>query len=291
METNIIFNKERGIKGCITDGWRIFALNWLAYIKALWAYFAFTGLAGAFFVEMNVQYACNHILPALRLYQMNGNQDIIKMLAMPEFSLLCYYVLSAVILGIAVFTTHGRTIQMMQHYAAHQAIPQLPLPLSKQERCNAFRIFKTYLVFGLVATIITIGIMTAAWKWNLWIAIVLVPFYLYIQATINVCELQYALKRKSLKLSLIYSLKHSMGLTFIIQLITFIPSVMLCMVFLMPVCIYSLTEWAANNSILMDDPSGLPSYLSVMFFLLNAIGLACCMFVGSVRSWTLALKQ
>ena len=38
MKTDIFFNKERGIKGCISDGWRIFALNWRAYIKALWAY-------------------------------------------------------------------------------------------------------------------------------------------------------------------------------------------------------------------------------------------------------------
>lgn len=291
MKTDIFFNKERGIKSCISDGWRIFALNWRAYIKALWAYLIFTGMAGAFFVEMNVQYVCNHLLPALRLYQMKGNPEIIKMLAMPELSLLCYYILSAVVLGTALFCTHSRTIQLMLHYATEQALPQLPLPLLKEERATALRILKTNLSFGLLTAIITAGILAAAWKWQPWIALTLIPLYIYVSATANVCELQHALKCKSFKSSLVYALKHSMGLTFIIQFITFIPSALLCLVFIMPTCIYALTEWAGNNSMLMDDPSGLPSYLPFMFFILNAIGLACCAFVGSVRSWTLALKQ
>lgn len=291
METDIIFNKERGIKGCISDGWRIYALNWRAYVKALWAYLLFTGMAGAFFVEMNVQYVCNHLLPALRLHQMKGDSEIIKILAFPEISLLCYYLLSVVILGIAAFATQGRTIQMMQHYAVHQALPQLSLPLMKQERATTYRVFKTTIVFGIFAILFTLGIGAAAWKWEAWIAILLLPIYAYLSTTANVCELQHALQQKSFKTSLVYSLKHSMGLTFIIRLITFIPSAFLCLVFIMPAVIYALTEWAGNNSVLMDDPSGLPSYLPILFFVLNSIGIACCMLVSSVRSWTLALKH
>ena len=38
MEKKIVYNKERGIKGCIADGWKMLALNWKDYLKQTWAY-------------------------------------------------------------------------------------------------------------------------------------------------------------------------------------------------------------------------------------------------------------
>ena len=86
MEKKIVYNKERGIKGCIADGWKMLALNWKDYLKQTWAYVLFAGLTNAFFIEMLLQYVCEQALPAyLLLTSEGGDAQTAKWMAVPTW--------------------------------------------------------------------------------------------------------------------------------------------------------------------------------------------------------------
>ena len=85
MEKKIVYNKERGIKGCIADGWKMLALNWKDYLKQTWAYVLFAGLANAFFIEMLLQYVCEQALPAYLLLTSEGGDAQTRYHASPRY--------------------------------------------------------------------------------------------------------------------------------------------------------------------------------------------------------------
>ena len=45
MKENFIFTKERSVKACVIDSWRVFALNWRIYLQCCWIYVLLVGLS------------------------------------------------------------------------------------------------------------------------------------------------------------------------------------------------------------------------------------------------------
>ena len=86
MSANIVFNKERSIKACMADAWRMIVLNWKDYLRNLWPYLLIASIAYALFIEFSVQYACQQLLPALLLKESGGEADVVKLLATPTLS-------------------------------------------------------------------------------------------------------------------------------------------------------------------------------------------------------------
>lgn len=290
MDTDFVFNKERSVKACIADGWRIFALNWRTYLKDLWVYLLLVGLTGAFLFELSVQYTCEHLLPAYRLTEMGGDPSLVKLIAAPAVTEAVYLLLALLLFIVAILCSYGRMWQMMKHFCTHNQMPEFPLYFSRHERAFALRTLCVNALFTVVCMVLTALVMFAALKWSLWIAAILLPLYIYTASTVCVCEIRFVLKGHSLNKSLRYTLKRSMGIPFIIQFITFIPATVLYVVFCMPLSVYLLSEWAGNSSLLMGDASGLPSFLPFLFFTLNTLGLALSMGVTTIRTWSLALK-
>lgn len=292
MEQEIIFNKNRSIKACVADSWKIVALGWLHYLKALWPYLLIFGLTGAFFIEIFVQYATQHLLPAYRLYQIKGDPQLIEYVALPGWDLGIYLLLSLLLLVAGTYCFAGRLLRVMQFYRDTDALPSRPrIALGRAGLRYGLRLLACDALFLVCFALLAGLIGFAAFKWSVWIS-VLLPFLIaYAWATVHVARLQYAFYGKPFLEALKYALKRSMGFSFLVQFITLIPSAFLWLVFGMPVAIYLLTELAANDSLLMGDPSGLPAYLPFLFFVLNSTGLALCALVSSVRTWALALKQ
>lgn len=290
MENNLIFNKERSIKACIADGWRIFALNRGIYLKNIWIYLLLAGFTGAFLFELGLRYTCDRFLPAYRLTEINSNPELVKLIAMPTLSEVVYLLLAFILFIVTLYCCYGRMWQIMKHFSAENQIRRLPLHFSHDERNFAFRMFVINMLFTIACFILTALISAAALKWNQWIAVMLLPLFIYTACTVCVCEIRYVLKKASLKESLVYGLKHSMGIPFIIRFITFVPTAAVYVVCSMPPIVYALSEWAGHNSILMGDTSGLPTFLPILFFVINTICMAISIWCATVRTWTLVLK-
>lgn len=290
MENNLIFNKERSVKACIADGWRIFALNRSIYLKNMWVYLLLAGLTGAFLSELCIQYICDHFLPAYRLTELDSDSELAKLIALPTLSETVYLLLAFVLFIMALYCCYGRMWRMMKHFSIENQLPRLSLHFSRDERSFALRMFGINMLFTIIFLILTAFVTAAALKWNTWISVALLPFFIYTICTVCVCEIWYVFKGASLKESLAYGLKHSMGIPFIIRFITFIPATALYVVCSMPPIVYALSEWAGYNSILMGDASGLPPFLPILFYVINTICLAISLLCITIRTWTLVLK-
>lgn len=290
MENNLIFDKERSVKACIADGWRIFALNRGIYLKNIWVYLLLTGLTGAFLFELCIQYACERLLPAYRLTEMKGNPELVKLIALPALSEAVYLLLAFALFIVALYCSYGRMWRMMKNFSAENQLPRPSLHFSRSERSFALRMFGINLLFTVICIILTTLITAAALKWNLWIAVLLLPLFIYSFCTAGVSEIKYVLKDATLKESLVYGLKHSLGTPFIIRFITFIPATALYVICSLPLMTYTLSEWSGHNSVLMGDASGLPAFLPILFFIINTFCLAISLWCATVRTWTLVLK-
>lgn len=291
MEQTIIFNKERSIKASAADGWRMVALGWKRYLAALWPQLLILAAAAAFLLEMTVQYVCDHALPAYLLADMGAQPEVVRAVALPSIPLGTYWTLALLIFVFAGACFLARVYSVMQVYRLTNAMPStMPLQMNRGEFEATRRIVLIAILAFLVFNLISLPVIYAALKWNPWIALVLVIIGSYLWASANLATLQYALFGKTLKASLVYGLKHGFGTSGILQFITLLPTLFGACVFLAPAVLYVCTEVAGTNSTLMSDPSGLPSYLPFLFFVINTVCFSLYKYFASLRTWTLALK-
>lgn len=291
MEQSIPFDKPRSIKACVIDAWRIGALNWRNYLKALWPHLLLLGVTAALFIETAVRYATQHLLPAYKLLQYDSDPLLVQYVALPELTTLIYLLLAFGCMLVGIYNFEGRVFKLMQSYSQTDLLEaDKQLRPNKEVRSNSLHLLRCDTLFVLVTFILTLLIGWAALSVNPWIAILLPCLYLYIWSTANVARMQHAFRRKPLGQALKFAFRRSMGMSFMVQFITLIPAVLLWLIFGMPVAIYLLTELGGHTSALMGDATGLPGYLPFLFFVLNAVGIALCALADSVRTWALAMK-
>lgn len=291
MEQTINFNKPRSIKACVIDAWRIGALNWRNYLKALWPHLLLLGITVSLFVEVAVRYATQHLLPAYKLMQYESEPKIIQYVATPNLSLGVCLLIAFICFLIGIYNFEGRLYYLIQRYSeTDQFETASRIKPIKEARNNSSRLLRCDALFMLCTILLLLTIGFAALKLSLWISILLPCLCIYSWSTANVARMQYAFGRKPLGKALKFAFRRSMGMSFMVQFITFIPAVLLWLIFGMPAIIYLLTEIGGHTSALMGDATGLPAYLPFIFFILNAGGLALCALVDSVRTWALAMK-
>lgn len=291
MSKNISFDKERSVKRCVVDAWSIFALDWRSYLKNTCVYLLFVGLAAAFGIELLVRYLSEHALPAYRLYEMKGNPDLIKLIALPQLDSAVYMALSVVVLLIACYAFAGRMLRMIRFYAGTNKLPQkMSLWLSAKERKLGLRFFVMDAFFFVLALILTALISYGALQWFKWILLLLPVCLFYIWTTSHVARLNYAFRGQTFKEALRASLHKSLGYSLLVQMLMYIPAFFLYLTFLLPLFVYAFAALAGADSVLMGDALGIPDYLPVLFFFINSLGIAVCALVGMVRTWALAMK-
>ena len=290
MET-IKLNKSRSIKACIVDAWHLFALDWRKYLKFMAFPVLAAAMSGAFVFEMLLQYACQHLLPAYRLYQTGGDISWVQMLLLPSWAELL--LLAASLLLLLVFTSFykGKLLGKIHDYSqAHAFADTVRINLTAKERSYAFKYGRGILFFLIFAGLFAALITGASVKWQMRILYLLPLVLMYFWTTGNVFRLQYTLGGNKFMTAIKNALRKSLGFVFIVQILTIIPMLLLYAVFLLPACVYALSVLAAEDSFLVGDHAVMPSYLPVLFFLINTVGIAASMLFNSIRTWALVMK-
>lgn len=289
--SNISFDKDRGIKGCMADAWKIVALNWKTYFMALLPWTIFAGMAQAFLVEMCKQYICQHAVPAYLLWQQGAPHELAKAVSLPVWHEALYLVLALFVALVATLGFVARVFKLIRCYKAQGRIDgRGSFMLDKSDRQTLKRLFQSVVIFAVALLVIGAPFVYAAVKWQVWVMAVYALIVLYLLSAFAIFTLRYALYMVPFKSGMCYALKRTFGLTFNLMLLAAIPVGLCAVVLLMPVLVYVCTSVAAVKSQLMGDAFGLPSFVTVLFFVLNTIGMAASLLVSTYSVWALGLK-
>lgn len=291
MQQTILFNKDRSIKACMADAWKIIALNWRSYLRLTFPYLLLAGIANTLFFEITLQYICQQAEPAYLLMQSGGTSDVVKWMAMPNVSNGIYLLLTLLLSIFANTCLMVKFFNLIRNYSNdNQMRNTMRLWLNKNEYIDILRIIGCVVGYALPTIIIGSFIVWAGLKWQIFLLAILPFILLYTSAACYLFTIKHILFHNTTKQSVIYSLKHAFGLTFILFMLTSIPVMFVCMVVLMPQVVYGLSSIAYTRSMLMSDTAYLPTWLPVVFFLLNTCGYAIAALAGSYQLWCISLK-
>ena len=289
MKENCIFTKERSVKACVIDSWRVFALNWRTYLQCCWTYVLLVGLSGAFLSQMCLHYAQSQLLPAWRLHEIGGPDEVVQAFLVPAPDTLVYLLLSLLVFVCSLHVLGGRVGGMIVRYGQADKLDRTHIALSGEERRMAWRLLRMNLPWCAVLWIACAAIGYAAMAWSKWLLLLLLPVTLYIWTTCNCARLGYMLLPVKYKEALKVSARRSMGLAVILQVITLLPLILAACILLLPPVIYWLTALAAADTQLMGDTAAYPAYLTPLYFALSTLGFALLALLGTMRTWSLAM--
>ncbi len=289
MKENFIFTKERSVKACVIDSWRVFALNWRIYLQCCWIYVLLVGLSGAFLSEMCLQYAQNQLLPAWRLHEIGGPDQVVQAFLIPALDTLVYLLLSAAVFVCSLHVLGGRVGGMVVRYGQTDKLDRAHIALNCEERHMAGRLLRMNLLWCAVLLVVCTATGCAAIAWSKWLLLLLLPILLYIWTTCNCARLGYMLLPVKYKEALKVSARRSMGLAVILQVITLLPLVLAACILLLPTVIYWLTSLAAADTRLLGDAASYPAYLTPLYFALSTLSFTLLALLGTVRTWSLAM--
>lgn len=292
MEPTFVFDKERSLKGCIADGWRIFAIGWRNYLKFLLPYLVLVGLTGAFVLEMLTRYATHHLLPAYRLHQTGAHPDAVKLVGMPAADTLVYILLGVLLFLVATYFCAARIVSQILQYRQADSLPiSRGIRLQADERRLSVRLFDSDALFFAAGVVLTALFALAALKWSFWWLSPLPFAYVYLWSAANVCRMNHAFRQLSLAASLRSACRSGWLRQLVIQLVTLLPALVLWVISLLSPVIYVLTMLAGTDSLLVGDTPYLPGYVTFLFFMLNTLSFFAATLVSSIRYWPLTLRM
>lgn len=291
MNTKIPFNKDRGIKGCMAESWKLIALNWKPYLQATLPYLLLMGVANALFFEIVLRYICEQAEPAYLLLQSGGEFDVVKWMATPNMGNAIYLTLSFLLFAFGNLCWTARLFSVIRHYKESDEMPtNLPLWLNQNEYKSILRTLYSIIAFTLVAFILCSPFIWLGLKWKP-IAFAFLPLILiYISSACYHFVLKHALYFVAAKQSLVYSFKHALGFSFILLLLTSIPVGLCLSITSLPQAIYGLGNMAATQSTLMGDVEPLPKILPFLFFIINTVCYAFAALTSSYQVWCMSIK-
>lgn len=290
-ETKLIFSKDRSIKACMADAWKMIALHWKDYLKALWPYLILAGMTNAFYVETSLQYVKEQALPALLLQESGGNAEVVKLLATPTAFNLTLSILSFVLLVFGQLCFASRLFKVIRHYADTDAMPQkLPLALDATDLHCMMHIFSAALATLAGYVFISAPFIFIAVKWSMWAMVALPIIALYFSSFGVLCVLRHALYANHIASSIRYALKHAFGQVFILMLLTAIPVGIALLITSLPQATYVSSEIAFTQSLIMGDDAMMPWGVPLVCFIVNSLCTAIGLLISSYFTWTISLK-
>ena len=290
-ETKLIFSKDRSIKACMADAWRMIALHWKDYVKALWPYLLLAGMTSAFYVETNLQYVKEQALPALLLQESGGNAEVVKLLATPTAFNLTISILSFVLLVFGWLCFTSRLFKVIRHYADTDAMPQkLPIALDATDLHCMMHIFSAALATIAGFLLISAPFIFIAIKWSIWAMVALPLIVLYFSSFGVLSVLRHALYDYRLAPSILYALKHAFGQVFILMLLTAIPVGIALLITSLPQATYVSSEIAFTQSLIMGDNATMPWGVPLACFIVNSLCTAIGLLISSYFTWAIGLK-
>lgn len=296
--TPLRFRQTRSFRGCISDGWKIFALNAKTYLKYLWAHALLAGLGFALSLFLLTRFYVAHFLPA-RLYAEAGmDHEMVRQLCKPAATDCLPPALGLLFAVIATYLAKGAGWTQIRFYAATNALPAChPFGLWRETRAAAGRNLLFDALTALAYALPAAGVALVAWKattpaWA-WFLLLLIPIYIYVWVVSTIGRQYYIFGQTGLKAALRAATRNgvrSFGGYLLILMLTAVPFLLVSAVFLLPATLFPLSVMADGQSVLTNNDSGLPEYHSALFIGVSTLAFTACILLMSVRRWALSLK-
>ena len=293
MQTNLTYYKDRSVKACLSDAWKMIALNWKAYLKQLFPFLLFAGLTAAFLLEVVLQYVGSQAMPAWLLLMSDGDAEAARWVARPSAMMAIYLVLTLVLCIFGGLCYKARLTKTIHAFSQTNAMPKekIHIQLSKTERGYMKRSLTIAATF-ILAFIVVAAI--AGWlsvKISGWIFVVALLWGIYLLPAYKQAAIQYTLMGNNLKRSITSGLKHAWGVPFILLILSGILTGIANAAALMPVIVYTLSKLAAAQSDWAGDGWHMPAYLTVVGFIVNTCCIALSCLINSYIWWAMSLKE
>ncbi len=287
------FRKERGLKSCIAEGWKLLALRFRTFMKPLWFPLLLAGVGGAFFVSVALRLCLQTLLPA-RVYMAAGlDAEVAKMFFMPDILslLLLFVAMSAMFLGFSI--ARGAVYAQILHYVEADALPKAGWFLPTDVLRKASGRVLLFSAMSWIAALLLGGIVLwASLRFSLWLLLLLIPIFVIRSVYSAIGEQFYLLRGLSLLDAIRASFTHEgfSGGYFPLLLLMFVPMAFLCVSALLPSSILLFSYFTNEMGVLLGDISGMPRYLDLLLPLLTVIGFSVSLIGMVLRTWVLAFR-
>lgn len=297
MEQAIRYYKQRSLTACIADGWRITALGWKKLLKDTWIYAALFGLSTAFVLIQLTTILSRHVLPALRLQAEKADERLVSLIATPDALTACCFFLSLVLFIFSYYLYKGRAFTTIGYYKRHDRhcglMPATLLQSDRRMILGLISVDGPLFLLSLLALSAALYSLTTPLGTGLSVSLTVVSVVLLIVIASwgRIARIERTVNRLPLLAALKTGFRKSLGTSFILLLLTALPLSLFVAVCLLPAAIYFLASLANADSVLVGDSSGMPGYLTFVFFLLTALGFTLSALAAELPAWALALKH
>lgn len=304
---------HRGMKGCLRDGWRIFALQARKFSLQLLPVSLLVGIAALVFFASCYHAVLKCIVPVYTLSQGTENADMLENAFRLSSGMKMQIVVSGIVLLLAIMVGRGFVWHQIRHFYQHAALPSQRFLLPGK---NVVRQIVRYLAYDVIRVIVLAALAAVAvllwtkWTWAsltvlsltvqpLAVLPFVVLFFLVLTAMAFVDVMlfpgcyKYLVEDASYKESLLFSLRHGTrrwGGYFVLALLTAIPILSVSAGILTAFLPYALGGVFNMQGMLLGDPSGMPDYATYVTGAIVVIGVSLCFLLTSLHTWTLAFK-
>lgn len=288
--TKIAWHKQRGMRGCLVDGWRMVVCDWKGYMRRLWAVTLAKALCAAFFVELVVQYVSDFALPAFRLWQSAPDSPVVGLLLRPDWATVLYLLLAGVLLFVLVYLLKGKLYETMHFYARRNSFdPRTCWGVSPFALHSAYKsCVVDALMYVPACLLLAACLVLLHAHWGLCLSLcTLIVLLLWSMA--GVSRPLYAFYGLSLASSVRIAFRKEWHRLWPLRFIVWIFVLAVAFVCLLSPVAYLLTKCAGADSVLMGDPTGIPSYVPLLFFFSNAFSFFLLFSFTTVAQWPVVL--
>lgn len=299
---------HRGMKGCLRDGWRIFALQARKFSLQLLPASLLVGIAALVFLASCYHAVLKSIVPVYTLSQGAENADMLENAFRLSSGMKMQIVVSGIVLLLAIMVGRGFVWHQIWHFYRHEALPSQRFLLPGK---SVMRQIVRYLAYDVIRVIVLAALAAVAvllwtkWTWTSLTVlsltvlpfVVLFFFVLTAMAFVDVMLFpgcyKYLVEDASYKESLLFSLRHGTrrwGGYFVLALLTAIPILSVSAGILTAFLPYAIGGVFNMQGMLLGDPSGMPDYATYATGAVVVIGVSLCFLLTSLHTWTLAFK-
>lgn len=299
---------HRGMKGCLRDGWRIFALQARKFSLQLLPASLLVGIAALVFLASCYHAVLKCIVPVYTLSQGAENADMLENAFRLSSGMKMQIVVSGIVLLLAIMVGRGFVWYQIRHFYRHAALPSPRFLLPGK---SVMRQIVRYLAYDVIRVIVLVALAAVAvllwtkWTWTSLtvLSLAVLPFVvlfflvLFAMAFVDVMLFpgcyKYLVEDASYKESLLFSLRHGTrrwGGYFVLALLTTIPILSVSAGILTAFLPYAIGGVFNMQGMLLGDSSGMPDYATYATGAVVVIGVSLCFLLTSLHTWTLAFK-
>ena len=298
METNKISSetaksKRSSIKACIIESWKTFAMHPGTFLKYLWFHLLIAGIGfGLFSAEVN-KFNTEHILSTQKFIESGIDQEVANAIFAPSTSDILIAITACLAFLFSTYLMYGAIYTQIRFYKATDALPcSGPFSFWKELRKDGLRALMFDILLLLVTSLSISPVVVAAFYFNPWILLGIIPILIYWAVIGYNGRLQYVVEQKSLKTAIkngFHTGHHKFGGFFILILLTSIPLALVSVIVFQPVSLFHLASCADRVPTLAGYPSGIAAEFLPVHILVATAGYFIYNFVFALQQWPLAL--